>query len=146
MSSENARTTLELTVPSELGNERFPMAFAGDVAREIGFSEDRIENLKIAVAEACMNAIEHGNKLKKEMKVKIDYTFDALQLEICVQDKGGGFAPKSVGQTSVRTRMERNQSTKRGWGISMINKLADKMEYLDVQGETHLRMVFKVPK
>ncbi|MEE9213674.1 MAG: ATP-binding protein, partial [Thermodesulfobacteriota bacterium] len=33
------------------------------LAKEIGFSDDRIEDLKTAVSEACLNAIEHGNEM-----------------------------------------------------------------------------------
>ena len=39
------------------------MEKAAEVAREMGFSEDRIEDLKTAVSEACTNAIEHGHRI-----------------------------------------------------------------------------------
>ena len=39
------------------------MNTAASVARLMGFSDERVEDLKTAVAEACINAIEHGNKL-----------------------------------------------------------------------------------
>ena len=52
----------ELSVPSEPGNERIAMERVAEVVKELGLSEQRLERLKTAVAEATMNAIEHGNR------------------------------------------------------------------------------------
>jgi hypothetical protein len=41
------------------------------VAKLMGFREDRIEDLKTAVAEACINAIEHGNRLNEKLSVGV---------------------------------------------------------------------------
>jgi hypothetical protein len=54
--------TLELRIPSVLGFEKLAMDFAADVAKMMNVPEERVEDLKTAVAEACVNAIEHGNK------------------------------------------------------------------------------------
>lgn len=140
------KTTLELRVPSELGNEKFAMEFAEDVALEMGLPQDKIENLKIAVSEACLNAIEHGNKQKASMKVMIDFTLDESQLEINVQDQGGSFVPESIGEPNLKERIESHDDKKRGWGMFMIKNMVDEMEYLDMEGGTHLRMIIKVPK
>ena len=140
------KTTLELRVPSELGNKKFAMEFAEDVALEMGFPQDKIENLKIAVSEACLNAIEHGNKQKSNMKVMIDFTLHESQLEINVQDQGKSFVPDSIEEPNLKERIEGNIDNKRGWGMFMIKNMVDEMEYLDVEGGTHLRMVIKVPK
>ena len=95
-------TTLELRVPSEVGNERYAMDFSEDVAIQMGFQQEKIENLKIAVAEACLNAIEHGNSLNRNMKVIIDFTIGPSQLEINVQDKGKGFVPEEISRPDLK--------------------------------------------
>jgi serine/threonine-protein kinase RsbW len=51
---------IELHIPSVIGFEKVAMECAASVAKKMGFTEDRIEDLKTAVAEACLNAIEHG--------------------------------------------------------------------------------------
>lgn len=56
------REVIELAIPSRLGLERVAIDAAASVAQLMGFSEDRIEDLKTAVDEACLNAIEHGNQ------------------------------------------------------------------------------------
>ena len=59
----------QLHLPSTLGCEKVAMDFAASVAKSMNFPADRVEDLKTAVAEACTNAIEHGNKLDASMKV-----------------------------------------------------------------------------
>ena len=54
--------TVEVRLPSRLGYEKVAMSTAASVAKLMGFREDRIEDLKTAIAEACINAIEHGNR------------------------------------------------------------------------------------
>lgn len=62
----------ELRLPTRLGVEKVAMSTAASVAGIMGFSADRVEDLKTAVAEACINAIEHGNKLDDRLGVVPD--------------------------------------------------------------------------
>jgi len=57
----------EISTAVSLGSERFAMATA-PIWRVDGFDEER-GNLKTAVAEACINAMEHGNKLDETLPV-----------------------------------------------------------------------------
>ena len=47
------------------------MSTAASVAQLMGFSQDRIDDLKTAVAEACINAMEHGNELDSALSVGV---------------------------------------------------------------------------
>ena len=51
-------TTVEVRLPSRLGFEKVAMSTAASVAKLMGFREERIDDLKTAIAEACINAIE----------------------------------------------------------------------------------------
>jgi len=62
----------------------------------MGFSADRIEDLKTAVAEACTNAIEHGNQENKTASVTVLLTAAPSQLEIKVEDEGLAPMPDSM--------------------------------------------------
>ncbi|MBC8233261.1 ATP-binding protein [bacterium] len=46
----------------------------------MGFSEDRIEDLKTAVDEACINAIKHGNKENADVKVLVELIAEDTRL------------------------------------------------------------------
>ena len=69
--SEPKSTTVEVRLPSQMGYEKVAMSTAASVAKLMGFPEDRIEDLKTAVAEACINAIEHGNRLNEKLSVGV---------------------------------------------------------------------------
>jgi serine/threonine-protein kinase RsbW len=54
------RVLAELSVPSEPGNERHAAEVVAGAIRDVGLEGQRLERLKTAVAEATMNAMEHG--------------------------------------------------------------------------------------
>ena len=62
---------VEVSLPSKLGYERIAMDCSASFAKMAGFAQDRIEDLKTAVAEACLNAIEHGNKGNPDTRVLV---------------------------------------------------------------------------
>jgi anti-sigma regulatory factor (Ser/Thr protein kinase) len=55
----------ELRLRSRICFEKVAMSTAASVAELMGFPSDRVDNLKTAVAEACLNAIEHGNRFNE---------------------------------------------------------------------------------
>jgi len=69
--SDIKQTTVEVRLPSRMGFEKVAMSTASAVAKLMGFPEDRVEDLKTAVAEACINAIEHGNRLNEKLSVGV---------------------------------------------------------------------------
>ena len=90
MAERNASSCIELRLPSKLGYEKIAMSTAASVAKEMGFAEDRIEDLKTAVSEACINAMEHGNQLNESLSVGVVLSMNVDSLEVKVLDKGTG--------------------------------------------------------
>jgi serine/threonine-protein kinase RsbW len=82
--------SIELRLPSRLGFEKIAMSTASSVAKLMGFAPDRVEDLKTAVAEACINAMEHGNKLDESLIVGVILSMDETSLEVKVLDTGTG--------------------------------------------------------
>src|SRR5205814_1540467 len=80
------------------------------------------EDLRTAVAEACMNAIEHGNNSDAGTRVGIRLTAAPDRLQIAVQDGGPG--PGEVPTPDIESRMAGKTDT-RGWGIFLISNLMD---------------------
>src|SRR5580704_1426812 len=76
-------------LPSEPGNERLALARVADSVRGLGLPEGRLEKLKTAVAEATMNAIEHGNKNCAEIPVEVEVTLDGDEIIVAISDQGG---------------------------------------------------------
>ena len=86
---------IELHIPSVPGSEKIAMDHAAAVARRMGFSGDRIEDLKTAVAEACINAMEHGNKMDADTKVAVTLSVTEEKLQVDVRDAGKGIGDVS---------------------------------------------------
>lgn len=118
----------ELHVPSTAGSEKLAMEFAADVARTMNFPAERVEDLKTAVAEACMNAIEHGNRSDATTRVGIRLTAAADRLQIAVQDQGRQPAVARPPAPDIESRLQ-GSTPARGWGIFLIENLMDEVSF-----------------
>jgi serine/threonine-protein kinase RsbW len=117
---------VELQLPSTFGSEKTAIEEAVTIATKMGFSKDRIEDLKTALAEACINAIEHGNKFDINSKVGITIASDDTALEVTIHDEGDGIDPEKI----PKKREEPNGfPIRRGYGIFLIRNLMNEMTF-----------------
>ena len=133
---------VKIILPSILGHERVAMASSASFARMYGFSSARIEDLKTIVAEAATNAMQHGNKGREdaEVVVSIRYKGDALHVE--VSDQGDGI--KEVLPKPDIERIMNNQDPPVGFGVFLIQELADEVEFnLDTESGHSLSIIVK---
>lgn len=127
-SSVSQPNSIELSLPSRLGYEKVAMNTAASVARLMGFSDDRVEDLKTAVAEACINSIEHGNKFDETLKVGVILSMSEDSLEIKVRDQGTG-ATGEVHPPDIDKKIQGEESP-RGLGMFLIQALVDEAEWI----------------
>ena len=136
--------TVELHIPSTLGSEKEAMGRAAEVTRSMGFSEDRVSDLKTAVAEACTNAIEHGNEFDESAKVRIVLTIDKGSLQVSVHDEGKDIG--GVPTPDVEKKIA-GQESKRGWGKFLIQNLTDDSSFdTSQEGGNMVTMVIYLDK
>jgi serine/threonine-protein kinase RsbW len=121
-----ADNKIELHIPSVMGYEKIAMECAASMAKKMGFTEDRIEDLKTAVAEACLNAIEHGNKMDTSTKVGITLTVEESRLQVSVRDEGKGI--DEVPTPSIESKIK-GEDKPRGWGIFLIKSLVNEVTF-----------------
>jgi serine/threonine-protein kinase RsbW len=121
------REVIELAIPSRLGLEQVAMDTAASVAKLMGFSEDRIEDLKTAVDEACINAIEHGNKQNANVKVLVEFIAEDTRLQVDIYDQGKGIRG-TIQKPDIDAKIAGKQST-RGLGLFLIQSLMDEVEF-----------------
>ena len=129
--SSNDRPTtssIELRLPSRLGYEKVAMHTAASVAQLMGFSAERVDDLKTAVAEACINAIEHGNKLDDSLSVGVILSMDANSLEVKVTDTGEG--PQGKTEAPDIDKKMLGEEDARGMGMFLIQALVDEAEWV----------------
>jgi serine/threonine-protein kinase RsbW len=147
--SEPKTTTVEVRVPSRLGFEKVAMSTAASVAKLMGFRDDRIEDLKTALAEACINAIEHGNRLNEKLSVGVVLSAGADALEVKVMDDGKGMnrQPGKQKKPDIDRKM-RGEEEPRGMGMFLIQALVDEAEWVagDDGNSSYVRLVIRLDK
>jgi serine/threonine-protein kinase RsbW len=137
--------SVEVRIPSELGFEKVAMSTAASMAALMGFSRKRIEDLKTAVAEACINAIEHGNQLDDSLSVSIVLLNSNDELEVKVIDEGVGMGHKPASPDIDRKMM--GEEDPRGLGMFLIQALVDEAEWHQAPpGKSFVRLVIRLNK
>jgi serine/threonine-protein kinase RsbW len=147
MTSTAARTTtVEVRLPSRLGFEKVAMSTAASVAKLMGFREERIDDLKTAIAEACINAIEHGNRLNEKLSVGVVLSAGADELEIRVMDDGKGM--KNMPTRPDIDKKMHGEEDPRGMGMFLIQALVDEAEWVvGSNGKgSYVRLVIRLDK
>ena len=138
--------TVELRLPSRLGYEKVAMSTAASTAKLVGFRQERIEDLKTAVAEACINAIEHGNRLNEKLSVVVILSADDEVLEIKVMDDGKGMNALPI-KPDIDRKMH-GEEDPRGMGMFLIQALVDEAEWVvGANGKgSYVRLVIRLDK
>ena len=125
---------IELSMPSILGYEKVAMAAAAMLAQQGGFLETQIEDLKMAIAEACTNAIEHGNAFDHQARVIVILTVDQDSIKVRVIDNGERPIPDLLPDRSKRSDF-------RGLGLYLIHRLVDKVEISNQPGRNEIQLI-----
>ena len=139
MDNTNSIDTIEFKMPAKpdyVGMMR--LAISG-IASRMEFTIEKIEDLKIAISEACTNAVQYAYDNTKDKIVFISCNVHSDKLEITVKDTGKGFSidePKQASSNSL------TDSPSLGLGITFIKNLMDEAEFKSEPGEgTEVRMV-----
>jgi serine/threonine-protein kinase RsbW len=90
-----------------------------------GFSQDDIFAVHLALEEAFLNAVKHGNKMDSRRYVKIDCSVDLDRIEISLTDEGDGFEPSSVADP----RYGEDLYKPGGRGLLLINSYMDVVKF-----------------
>ncbi len=119
---------------SEPGNERLAMAKVAEVVGPLGLEPARLERLKTGVAEATMNAMEHGNKFKAEVPVHFVVRASPQAVSVLITDDGGERELPEAVTPDLEAKLAGLQKP-RGWGLFLIEKMVDEMR-VDSNGDT----------
>jgi serine/threonine-protein kinase RsbW len=147
--SEFKTANVEVRMPSRMGFEKVAMSTASSVAKLMGFRDERIEDLKTAVAEACINAIEHGNRLNEKLSVGVVLSASADRLEVKVTDDGKGAKTQfgELHKPDIDRKMH-GEEDPRGMGMFLIQALMDEAEWVaGTDGNSsYVRLVIRLDK
>lgn len=101
---------------------------------EKGFGKDDVFAVHLAVEEAFVNAVKHGNKMDPLKTVTVDYTVDAEKVEIAIEDQGVGFDPQSIPDPRVGENLYRPE----GRGLLLMSAYMHVFEYNERGNGVHM--------
>jgi anti-sigma regulatory factor (Ser/Thr protein kinase) len=129
--TQSATVLVEFSVASEPGNEREAIRQLEPALAAAGLSAARLERMKTAVAEAVMNAMEHGNGFDPDLPVDVRLVGDGDVLRVEVTDRGSARPMPEAPEPDIEAKLAGEQ-TPRGWGLFLIRNMVDE---LDVSGD-----------
>ncbi len=90
-----------------------------------GFSKEDIFAVHLALEEAFLNAVKHGNKMDSAKSVKIDYSVGLDKVEISMTDQGDGFEPEAIADPRWGESLYKPE----GRGLLLMNAYMDVVEF-----------------
>lgn len=124
---QGAEVLADFSIESAPGNERQAMRRVATAVGSLGMDKAQLERLKTAVAEATMNAMEHGNRYSPHLKVAIQVFATPAAVIVRITDHGGGRPIPDATDPDLDAKLAGLQSP-RGWGLFLIRNLVDHME------------------
>lgn len=114
-------------LPMEPNRELEAGEMASALAESVNMDPDRVDEVRMAVHEAFINASEHSQAPDRRVYVTVALEGDVVPeaLRITVRDTGTGFIAEAL-----RGRMPEPKAMprKRGWGLTIIRRLMDEVE------------------
>ncbi len=116
----------DLNIASDLEEARRVQTEIERALRDTHFTEHEIFAIKLALEEALVNAIKHGNQMDRDKSVRVAYRVDAAIFEILIADEGPGFDPNDLPDPTAPENLERPC----GRGLLLMRHYMSHIEYL----------------
>lgn len=135
--------TVELAIPpSHEYLDLARMVVTTTAALDPMFPDARVSDLRLAVSEACTNAIEAHRRLQRDDPIRIRCDLTEDRIEVRIADRGGGFRPDeadTLPDPGDPARLEHE----RGLGVELIRAVADEVEFEPGDGGTVVHLVVR---
>ena len=97
----------DLVIPSDPAEARRVQDDIEHALKSFRFDDREIFSIKLALEEALVNAIKHGNQMDRAKKVRISYRINPDRFDIHIADEGQGFDPEDVPDPMAAENLER---------------------------------------
>jgi anti-sigma regulatory factor (Ser/Thr protein kinase) len=141
--SANGTVLADFDLASQPGNEREAIARVERAVAGLAMEPARLERLKTAVAEATMNAMEHGSEYRPDRPVSIRVVHAADAVRVQVTDLGGAGALPEPETPDLEAKLAGRQKP-RGWGLFLIEQMVDEARVTGGEGEHTLELVMRL--
>jgi serine/threonine-protein kinase RsbW len=98
---------LDLVIPSDPAEARRVQDEIESALRAYRFDDREVFSIKLALEEALVNAIKHGNQMDPAKKVRISYRISPDRFDVHIADEGRGFDPEDVPDPMAAENLER---------------------------------------
>lgn len=127
---------VQICIPAQLAYSALARSAVDTAAREAKMSADNRNALKLAVGEACNNAVQYGNASSPSASVFVACRVFPDRVEVDVISEGDGFNPR-LGNHKMPLAEEFAES---GRGLALIEFLMDSVEYDSFDGYFRVRI------
>jgi serine/threonine-protein kinase RsbW len=103
----SANPSIEVTIPSDLAEARRVQSLIEEALQASAYSEHDIFSIKLALEEALVNAIKHGNQMDPDKRVFVVFQVTTQRFDIRITDEGPGFNPEDVPDPTAIENIER---------------------------------------
>jgi serine/threonine-protein kinase RsbW len=110
---------------------------ADQLATEAGLDEDQRFHIAMAVREAAVNAVLHGNEYDPDRHIEVSLENNGVDLIFTIADEGRGFDPDKVPDPRAQENLLRGT----GRGIFLIRSLMDEVHFRQLHPGTELTLV-----
>ena len=110
---------------------------ASRIATESGFGDEEVMQISMAVREAAVNAVLHGNAYDPEKKVKLEFERTPQDLVITIRDQGKGLDPEKIPDPLAPENLLKTS----GRGIFLIRSFMDSVEINPSQTGTEIKLI-----
>jgi len=110
---------------------------ASQIATEAGFDDEEVMKIAMAVREAAVNAVLHGNAYDPAKKVTVDFERTARELVITIRDQGKGLDVNKIPDPLAPENLLKTS----GRGIFLIRSFMDQVEIHPSQAGTEIKLI-----
>jgi serine/threonine-protein kinase RsbW len=130
-------STLTYTLESSLDSVNRVEHTAEEMARKAGMEDDEVFRVAMAVREAAVNAVLHGNAYDPEKQITASFEQTADSLVIRIADQGKGVDPDTLPDPLAPENLLRGS----GRGIFLIRSFMDEVHFRQLQPGTELTLI-----
>ena len=130
-------TNVDLSIPMQPDMEVIATSVAESIGTFIGLDHNKVDEIKIAVVEACINAVEHSKSA--DQRISVSFSMDEKGLMISINDGGDGF---DMDDAMAKIAEKRSEGIgDRGWGLTLIHELMDEVSIASTDNGTLVKML-----
>jgi serine/threonine-protein kinase RsbW len=130
---------IDVVIPSDTAEARRIQEEIEQQLQARKATDQEMFSVRLALEEALVNAIKHGNEMDRSKKVHISYRFFADRFEVRITDEGKGFDPCDVPDPTAIENLERPC----GRGLMLMRHYMTEVEYNAVGNSVSMAKVFR---